>query len=568
MNDLPDEIARLEKRLQTLEQRVHALEHPLEARWPHPSPEPEAESTALTAATAPLAPAGSIFSVLGRAMLGIAGAYVLRAVEESSSLPRLAVAAAGIAYAFAWLVWAARTRGGLRFASAIYAGTSALILAPMVWELTLRFHVISPAMAAGVVCAFAVAAVGLTWRQNLKPVLRAGCVAAAALALALAVASHTLMPFVAVLIIMAAICEFVPGMESVPEVRALVALAADAAIWILIYIYFAPQSAGEEYPPLERATLLAPGVAIFLLFASSVSWQTLARGRRISLFATLQTTIAFLLAAVSVADFGLQGSVVILGAVCLGLSGAVYAAVFTVFDRAKEPRNAAVFAAWGAALLLAGSFLCLPPLATIALLGGAAIAATLVGSRRNRLAFEFYGMVFLLAGAAESGLPSFLVSAFVGTPQGAPAAGVWLIACSAILCYAAAQPREGESWLPQTLHLGFAALAAAAVAALLVDGLTGLAALRIQPGAHHLAFIRTLTLCAAALGLVFSGAHWRRMELTRLGYAAMALVAIKLVTEDLRHGHLAYIAASIFLVALTLIAAPRMARARQTALGK
>jgi len=53
--------------------------------------------------------------------------------------------------------------------------------------------------------------------------------------------------------------------------------------------------------------------------------------------------------------------------------------------------------------------------------------------------------------------------------------------------------------------------------------------------------------------------------LTRLGYAAIALVAVKLVTEDLRHGHLAYIAASIFLVAFTLIAAPRVARARQKA---
>ena len=177
-------------------------------------------------------------------------------------------------------------------------------------------------------------------------------------------------------------------------------------------------------------------------------------------------------------------------------------------------------------------------------------------------------MVFLLAGAAESGLPSFLVSAFVGTPQGALAADVWIVAFTVTICYAAAQPHEGESWMPQTLHLGFAALAAAAVVALLVEGLTGLATLRIQPGAYHLAFIRTLTLCAAALALVFSGAHWRRVELTRLGYAAMALVAIKLVTEDLRHGHLAYIAASIFLVALTLIAAPRMARARQTALGK
>jgi len=568
MNDLPDEVARLEKRLQTLEERVHALEHPLEARWPHPSPEPEAGLAALTAAAAPLAPAGSIFSVLGRAMLGVAGAYVLRAVEESSSLPRLAVAAAGIAYAFAWLVWAARTRGGLRFTGAIYAGTSALILAPMVWELTLRFHVISPAMAAAVVCSFALVAVGLTWGRDLKPVLRAGSVAAAGLALALAVSSHTQMPFIVVLLIIAAICEFAPGMESVPEVRALVAMAADAAIWILIYIYFAPQSAGEEYPSLGRATLLAPGVAIFLLFASSVGWQTLARRRKISILATIQTTIAFLLAAVSVADFGPQGSVVILGAVCLALAAAVYAAVFTVFERAKEPRNAAVFSAWGAALLLAGSSLCLPPLATIALLGAAAVAATLVGSRRNRLAMEFYGMVFLLAGAAESGLPSFLVSAFVGTPQGAPAADVWIVAFTVTICYAAAQPHKGESWMPQTLHLGFAALAAAALVALLVEGLTGLATLRIQPGAYHLAFIRTLTLCAAALALVFSGAHWRRVELTRLGYAAMALVAIKLVTEDLRHGHLAYIAASIFLVALTLIAAPRMARATQTALGK
>ncbi len=96
----------------------------------------------------------------------------------------------------------------------------------------------------------------------------------------------------------------------------------------------------------------------------------------------------------------------------------------------------------------------------------------------------------------------------------------------------------------------------------------GLASIRIQPGAHHLAFIRTLTLCTVALGMVFAGARWRRVELTRLGYATVVLVAIKLVAEDLRHGHLIYIAASISMVALTLIAAPRLARATQTALGK
>ena len=277
---------------------------------------------------------------------------------------------------------------------------------------------------------------------------------------------------------------------------------------------------------------------MFVLFAVSVAFRTLLRGKQITVFATVQTTIAFLLAAVSLADFGPPAAIVILGVVCLVLSAASYAAVFTVFERAPERRNAAVFAAWAAALLLAGSFLCLPPLPVIVLLGAAAIAATLLGSRKSLLAFEFYGMVFLLAAAAASGLFSFFVSALVGTPTGTPALGVWLVTVCAILCYAAAMPREAESWMLQTLHLAFAALATGAAAALVVQGLVSLVALKVVPGAHHLAFIRTLTLCAAALALAFGGAHWRRVELTRLGYAVLALVAVKLVTEDLRHGHL------------------------------
>ncbi len=565
MNDLPEAIERLEKRLEALEQRVGALEHPLAVHWPRPSPELEQTIAPKAASAMPLAPAGSMFSVLGRAMLGIAGAYVLRAVEEASSVPKLAVASAGIAYAFLWLVWATRARGGPRLASTVYASTSALILAPMVWELSLRFNVLPAPLSAIVVCGYGLAAVGLAWKRDLKPVLRVACVAATGLALALAIASHAILPFAVVLLVLAAACEFIPGIDRVPEVRALVALAADAAIWILIYVYFAPQPAREDYPVLSRTALLAPGVAIFVLFAASVIVMTVLRARAITVFETVQATIAFLLAAVSVADFGPPGSAIILGIACLPLSAACYAAVFMRFERAEERRNAAVFTAWGAALLLAGSYLCLPPLAMTVLLSAAAIAATIVGNRRGQLAFEFYGMVFLVAATAGSGLFSFLISAWIGTPPGAPGTGIWLAAASAVLCYVASKHGKGEAWKAQTLHLAAAALAASAVAALLVEGLTGLAALRVQPGAHHLAFIRTLTLCTVALALAYGGAQWRRAELTRLSYAALALVALKLVTEDLRHGHLAYIAASIFLVALTLIAAPRVAKARRKA---
>ena len=38
------------------------------------------------------------------------------------------------------------------------------------------------------------------------------------------------------------------------------------------------------------------------------------------------------------------------------------------------------------------------------------------------------------------------------------------------------------------------------------------------------------------------------------------LVAVKLIFEDLRQGHLGFVAASIFLFAITLIAVPRIAR--------
>ena len=117
--------------------------------------------------------------------------------------------------------------------------------------------------------------------------------------------------------------------------------------------------------------------------------------------------------------------------------------------------------------------------------------------------------------------------------------------------------------MTQFLLIVIAALAIGAVVALVVQGLVWLTALKVIPGAHHLAFLRTFALCSAAIALAFSGAHWRRKELTRIGYATLVLLAVKLVLEDLRHGHLAFIAGSIFLFAITLIVVPRVARMGQ-----
>ena len=47
--------------------------------------------------------------VIGKVFLGLAGAYLLRALAESGSIPKWAVACVALVYAGLWLLWAART---------------------------------------------------------------------------------------------------------------------------------------------------------------------------------------------------------------------------------------------------------------------------------------------------------------------------------------------------------------------------------------------------------------------------------------------------------------------------
>jgi len=153
MGDLPDGITRLASRLQALERRVEALEHPSQPSIAVAASQPMPSRTAQAGEALPSALAGGAFSVVGKALLGIAGAYLLRAVAESSSLPKTAVAAAAIVYALGWLAWASRVKAGDWLVGTTYACTSALILAPMLWELTLRFNVLPATASAAVVCA-------------------------------------------------------------------------------------------------------------------------------------------------------------------------------------------------------------------------------------------------------------------------------------------------------------------------------------------------------------------------------------------------------------------------------
>ena len=560
MDDLLDALARLSDRLEHLERRVSALERSSETANSLPSP---AEAPAMGTPAAEefaLPQAEGVFPVVGKAMLGIAGAYLLRAVAESGSFPKLAVVVLALAYAGMWLVWAARLPAQAYFASTVYATTAALILAPMLWELTLRFEVLPTSATAGVLGAFAVAAYALAWKRSLTSIVWVANVAAVLTTLALLIATHDLVPFISALLLMALASEAAAGRNHWIRLRPLVAAAADLAIWILLYIYSRPEGIPSEYKNVATPVLLALGCILFLIYGASTAFRTTRLRQKIRFFEIGQCVIAFLLAAFSVLRFGASAGAPVLGAFCLLFAAACYALAYAYFDRYHEERNYHVYATWSAALFLLGSALCLPPLLLALCLSVAAIVATLLGVRASRLTLEFHGLVYLAAAAYASGLLDYAGRALAGTFPAVPGWIVWIVAASAVSCYAVGGRFRTERWNQRLLKLLSAILAVAAVITFLVSVLVWLAAVGMTPGAAQVAVIRTLITCVVALALAFSGSRWQRTELVWIAYGTLALVTAKLLFEDLQHGHPGSTAVSIFLYALALILVPRMAR--------
>ncbi len=567
MDDLPGTLARLTTNLEALERRVYALEHPSQMQ---PPALVQADTQAATAHTSPALPstqAGGAFSVVGKAMLGIAGAYLLRALAESTTFPRAAVIAIAIVYAAMWLVAATRVKPEAWFASVAYAATSVLILVPMLWELTLRFRVFPPAMASSVLATFAVASFALAWKRHFTAIAWVTAAAGSTAALIMAIATHDLAPFIVALLIMTIAGEYAAACNRELTVRPLVAASADIALWALVYIGSRPERAGMEYAAVSRPLLLALAPILLLIYGASATAQTMLRGRRIAFFEVAQTLVAFLLASWSVLSFWSGVGAVVLGALCFFASAVGYAIAFARFGAAAERRNYHVYATGSLALFLAGGHLCLPPVWLVLSLSAAAIAATIAGVRSARLTLEFHGLLFLWAAAFSSGLTAYIFHAIAGTFPPSPAWLLWLVSAGIVLCYALERRSQAEQWKHRLLYVLSASLAACATAALLVWALARLMAFGIAPGASHIAVIRTLTACAMALVLAYSGSRWQRKELGWLAYGVLVFVASKLLFEDMRHGHLGFTAASIFLYAVTLLSVPRLVRLGQSARG-
>lgn len=509
-------------------------------------------------------PVGAV-AVVGKAVLGIAGAYLLRAIAESGAVPKLPVLIFAIVYAGLWMVWAVRTHGANHFASATYAITSAMILSPLLWESTVRFQVLSPVFTAVVLVAFVVLPLVLSSRSDLQVILWVATSAMVFMALALSFATHELVPLTAALLAVALATEMSACLGHPPSMRALPAIAADFAVWQLIMVMTSARGVPEGYHPAAPGVVTSLWIVLLAIYACSIGMRTLVLRQQITILEIGQGVLVF-----AIAVFGAlrtaNGSVAPeLGVVFLLLAAVCYWGALSRFVEESQTRNRRAFATWAAALLLTGSFLSLSSTLQVPFLCLAAVASTFVYTRTGKMTLGLHASVFLAGAAAVSSLTNFVVDAMSGAVPRAPGWGVWSVATSAAVCYAVGsrgpldEGRRRLLWVVPAVLVGFAG------AALAVAAIVGLAGGRLELAASRLSVVRTIVNCALALALGYLGSRWKRVELRWVGYAAVAFGTLKLLFEDLRFGNAASLVVSLLFYGMVLILLPRLTQRGRSA---
>ncbi len=560
--DVSYDVEELNARLKELERRVSALEHPGQMRPAHQEAHPApAIANFVPVEAAPSQPKPSVFPVFGKAVLGIAGAYLLRAAAESGIFPRWIAVTLALTYGAAWLVWAAWRQAQARLASYSYAITSALILSPLLWEVTVRFRMIEPGVAAAVLAAFALLAVILAWRRSLSLVIWVGMLTAVVTALILMEATRAPVPFALALLVMALLSEFAAGSGRWLALRPVVAAAVDFATLTLIIILGNSAAIPPEYQPVAAGVLIAFVAALFAIYAVSLVVRSLIFRLKINGFEAAQLAATILLAGWAMVRIEHQAGVLALGISCLIAGAACYSASFGLLARYRERPNFRFYAAWGVAFVIAGSFLALPSLPRVIWLCLAAVIATGLGVRMRSPEIDLHGVVYLCGALSASGLLEYAGRALAGSYPAAPGALPILAVVAALLCTTLISRYPGEHQGERILRLLPAILAVCATAAFAVAALVWLVARGSAPSLPQLAVIRTVVTCAAALLLAFVGARWKRLELVWMAYAAAVLGSLKLVFEDLRFGSTQSLAASLLVYGAVLILIPHLVRA-------
>jgi hypothetical protein len=484
----------------------------------------------------------AMLPAFGRALLGLAGAYLLRVLTESAVLPRGAGVAIGLLYAMLWLVWAARTPSTERVHTALHGLTGALVISPLLFEAAARMHAISTWLAVALLFAFTIFGLTVSWRKELLIVATFAILAGLGTTAALLIAMHDAVPCTFFFLAVAAAVEISACLNHWLSERWLAAAAADAGVLMLTWLVTNDRGVPESYVPIPYGAVFAAQALLLALYLASTIVRTLLRGFTMTWFEIAQSAAAFVICAWSGRSFGL-------GLLCIVCSAACYVVAFRLLDRGTHGRNFYTYSTFGIVLAVAGSWLVLPGAIAPFVWSALAIGAMWMGARFSRLTLQAHGCVYLLLGVAGSGALQHAAGLLMGSSALMVNAQwpLWAGLAGALVCLAIDAGNAPLRIVNGAIAVWLAAGIAAGLATFAYHAIFG-------PSASHAycATLRTAVIVAAALAIA------RAAKLAPLIYPLMLLSGWRLATVDLHQDRTAALFLSLLIYGAALMLLPRM----------
>lgn len=465
--------------------------------------------------------AESLVPLFGKALLALAGAYLLRALTTSTLVPSWIGITLAIAYSVFWMAMAARLSISSKLNGAVYMTISVLAFSPMLWETTVNLHLLPTAGSALALTGYVILGLVLAWRGRLNAIAWLAAAAGAVTALALCAGTFHLAPFSFALLAMAAALEVaaVEGVWLGP--RRLIAFAADLAILWLIYIYGrSDASLPEGYHAIPGWLGWGAPAALLIIFISGTATRTLRRHLDVTVFETLE-----LVAAVGLFVFAAtrqQGSVLLPGLILIACGVLCYVLAFKRLIKESHQLNLYAYSAFGLALVLLGTVFSMPRAGMTILWAFASLVLLWVSAR----VASYHTLAFLAAAGIASGLAWDTYTALLrdGTH-------VSLTAGSAITFAAMGVAYVRLRGVPRALAATmFTWIAAAWLASLLIG------ALPAGADAAWRAAIRTSLIVAAAVVVAMVARYQHIRELYWLVPGAMVIALCRLIFDDVPVG--------------------------------
>ncbi|HEX6975172.1 MAG TPA: hypothetical protein VF147_12280 [Vicinamibacterales bacterium] len=558
---MEERVARLESLVAYLTDRVAALEERLAQQEPGtpaaiPAVQPSASFAELVGL--PGTPAHQWLGLVGRTLVILGGAYLLRALTGSHVIPVSAGIAAGLLYGAPWLVLASHTAArGQHVDAFTHATTTALIGYPLVWEATLRFHALTPVQSAFLLGALSAAAFALAWMRQLPGLAWVVTVGALLSALGLAIGTGHWSAYT-VLAIGVGIATLWLGY--VRDWMFLRWPSAGVANVMLLVVTGRAMVSGNT-----RAALALQGLMLFA-YLGSFAVRTLVIGREVIPFEVVQSigvlAVAFGGAIALIRSTG--SNVLPVGLATIGLAAAGYLVAFMFVERHRHAKNFFFYALLALLFAIVGITISAPaPAAAIAFAAIGCVAVALA-HRYHRFTISLHAVSYVLAGAVLSGLLSSATLAIAVPATSAPALPTLaaLVALAALAFAAQPMVASGDGWARSAAALRVIVLALLAWTAsgVAIAALAGLVAGGGEMDASVLATVRTAVLVLAALGLSALARTSHGREAGWLVYPMIALIGVKLLFADFPQGRPETLFVALAAYGCALILAPRLMR--------